>query len=200
MPDSQNSVHLEGGRQTRQWLQAIERQGRTLSEPMQAIGLILERSVRRNFEAGGRYGSPGSIIGGPNKWAPILRRESIVGAGRSSIQRGKLEGGGILMRSGMSGGLMGSVTSSSSSTAAWASTNKAYGAIQNFGGTTRAHEIKARNAKALRFLSGMQTVFARSVHHPGSKIPARPYMVIQPDDLKTAKKIMLDYLTRRPQQ
>lgn len=33
---------------------------------------------------------------------------------------------------------------------------------------TRAHVIRARHAHALRFQKGGQTVFARSVHHPGT--------------------------------
>lgn len=31
------------------------------------------------------------------------------------------------------------------------------------------HEIRARNAKALRFVSGGETVFRKVVHHPGTK-------------------------------
>lgn len=34
---------------------------------------------------------------------------------------------------------------------------------------TRPHVIRPRRAKALRFVSGGRTVFARVVHHPGTK-------------------------------
>lgn len=51
-----------------------------------------------------------------------------------------------------------------------------YAAIQEYGGHTPAHDIVPNKAKALAFLAGGQTVFARIVHHPGSTIPARPYM------------------------
>jgi len=51
-----------------------------------------------------------------------------------------------------------------------------YAAIQEFGGRTPAHDIRPVKAKALAFLMGGRTVFARIVHHPGSTIPARPYL------------------------
>lgn len=51
-----------------------------------------------------------------------------------------------------------------------------YGAIQEYGGTTRAHLIEARNARALAFAVGGRLVFARRVHHPGSKIPERSFL------------------------
>lgn len=51
-----------------------------------------------------------------------------------------------------------------------------YARIHEFGGTTRPHIIKPRNASVLAFQAGGRNVFARFVNHPGSKIPARPYL------------------------
>ena len=51
-----------------------------------------------------------------------------------------------------------------------------YGAIQEFGGTTRAHLIAARNAYALAFTAGDRLVFAKRVNHPGSRLPARSFL------------------------
>jgi HK97 gp10 family phage protein len=51
-----------------------------------------------------------------------------------------------------------------------------YAAIHEFGGTTSPHRIEPRTGKALAFQMGGETVFARFVNHPGSKIPARPYL------------------------
>lgn len=86
------------------------------------------------------------------------------------------------------------------------STNVVYAAIHEFGGTTKPHVIMPKHAKALAWLrgggegmdfsdrstfkqSGGWTTkggqrlgaegalqFARIVHHPGSRIPARPFM------------------------
>jgi phage virion morphogenesis protein len=55
--------------------------------------------------------------------------------------------------------------------------NLVYAAIHQFGGKTRPHEIRARNKKALKFLG----ICRKSVKHPGSDIPARPYLGVPKD-------------------
>lgn len=50
--------------------------------------------------------------------------------------------------------------------------NVDYAAMVNDG--TRPHDIYPRNAQALRFRVGNRTVFARVVHHPGTR--ARPFL------------------------
>lgn len=83
-------------------------------------------------------------------------------------------GGKILQRSGQ---LAGSITPFHSPEEAGIGTNKPYAAIHQFGGQTRPHVIKARNKKALAFGG----ILVRQVNHPGSRIPARPYIPILPD-------------------
>jgi phage gpG-like protein len=51
-----------------------------------------------------------------------------------------------------------------------------YAAIHEFGGKTAAHEILPVKAKALAFMLGGATVFAKRVMHPGSNIPERSYL------------------------
>jgi phage gpG-like protein len=51
-----------------------------------------------------------------------------------------------------------------------------YAAIQEYGGVTSPHDILPSRAKALAFLDGGRQVFAKHVHHPGSRIPARSYL------------------------
>jgi len=51
--------------------------------------------------------------------------------------------------------------------------NAKYGRIHEYGGTTKAHIIRPRVKKALAFGDGIVVTFVR---HPGSKIPARPYL------------------------
>jgi len=63
-------------------------------------------------------------------------------------------------------------------------TNVIYAKIHEFGGTTKAHIIRPRNAKVLRFATAMSLktkkatkyAYTMEVKHPGSKIPARPYL------------------------
>jgi phage gpG-like protein len=71
-----------------------------------------------------------------------------------------------------------------------------YGTIHQFGGRTRPHEIRAVKARALfwRGASG-QKVFARSVNHPGSVIPARPYVGISPQSLSAFGQAVQRYWT-----
>jgi phage gpG-like protein len=51
-----------------------------------------------------------------------------------------------------------------------------YGAIHEYGGQTAPHVIQPRAGGVLAFQMGGKTVFARKINHPGSKIPARPFM------------------------
>jgi phage gpG-like protein len=55
--------------------------------------------------------------------------------------------------------------------------NVVYSRIHQEGGQTGAHEIKARNAKALKFLG----IYRKLVRHPGSVMPARPYLGVPKD-------------------
>lgn len=52
-----------------------------------------------------------------------------------------------------------------------------YAAIHELGGTTSPHVIRPVNAKMLRFMGSDGNLrFASMVNHPGSSIPARPYL------------------------
>lgn len=51
-----------------------------------------------------------------------------------------------------------------------------YAAIQEYGGVTPPHDILPSRAKALAFMAGGEQVFAKIVHHPGSRTPERSYL------------------------
>jgi phage gpG-like protein len=55
--------------------------------------------------------------------------------------------------------------------------NLIYARIHQEGGQTKAHDIKPRSMKALRF----NGIFRKLVKHPGSKIPARPFLGVPKD-------------------
>ncbi|WP_421793937.1 phage virion morphogenesis protein [Hydrocarboniphaga effusa] len=74
-----------------------------------------------------------------------------------------------------SGGLYESITGEADDSAATWGSNKEYARIHQEGGTTSPHTIRADQAKALN-IPGVG--YRRSVKHPGSKIPARPYLGI----------------------
>jgi phage gpG-like protein len=56
-----------------------------------------------------------------------------------------------------------------------------YAAIHQLGGRTPAHVIRPKTAKALRFVIGGRVIFVKSVTHPGSAVPARPYFPFYAD-------------------
>jgi phage gpG-like protein len=51
-----------------------------------------------------------------------------------------------------------------------------YAAIQEYGGSTKAHVIEASNAKVLAFSWQGKDAFFKRVSHPGSVIPERSYL------------------------
>lgn len=66
-------------------------------------------------------------------------------------------------------------------------TEAAYGRIHQLGGKTRPHVIKPKKGKALAFTIGGKKITVRRVNHPGSDIPARPYLPFDRNGVPTAK-------------
>lgn len=77
-----------------------------------------------------------------------------------------------------SGRLRASIQADSGMTWSRVGTNEPYARIHQLGGKTRPHVIKPRNKKALAF--GGRVV--KSVNHPGSDIPARPFLLLTEGD------------------
>lgn len=71
-------------------------------------------------------------------------------------------------------------------------TNRIYGAIHQFGGKTKPHVITPVKGKALAWPGGRHPV--RSVNHPGSEIPARPYLGLSRQDRDRVLEIVADHL------
>lgn len=105
------------------------------------------------------------------------------------------EGGKILQDTGR---LAASITPDHGPDYAQVGTNVVYAAIHQLGGQTKPHVIRAKRARALRFGG----IFRKSVNHPGSKIPARPYLPItadgqiQPEAEAALMEDAQDYLRR----
>lgn len=127
--------------------------------------------------------------------APLM--EKIAGIMMNAVDENFIHGGRPLWtplkyRDGkplqMSGRLHGSIHPWHDNDSAVVGTNVVYAAIQNFGGKTRAHEIRPRHKKALAF-GGR---FARKVNHPGSDIPARPFLVLTEVDCEEIRQAILD--------
>lgn len=163
-------------------IEGIQKSAKNMSKPMRKIANMLENSVKENFDVGGRYSSPGSIMGGDKKWS----------APKYPVSQGK-----TLDRSGT---LKNSIQGEGNKTEATVSTGIVYGAIQNYGGKTKPHKIVGKHSpkKKLKFTTSTGSIlFRSSVNHPGSKIDARPFMVIQQEDLDTAKEMISNHLFKK---
>lgn len=70
-------------------------------------------------------------------------------------------------------------------------TNVAYAAPHQFGAEIPARTIRARFAQALAFPGrGGRTIFRKSVRHPGSTIPARPFLGLSAEDERDIRRIV----------
>ncbi len=98
-------------------------------------------------------------------------RPQWLGLQRPSARRAN---GAILQDSGR---LRDSIVASNTDTTATIGTNVVYAAIHQLGGQTRPHVILPRDKQALAFNGHV----VKKVNHPGSKIPARPFLPIAPD-------------------
>ncbi|MEX3688867.1 phage virion morphogenesis protein [Paraburkholderia sp. BR14263] len=160
---------------------------------MNEISGIMADAVEENFTQQGR---PKWLGLAPSTLAERVGRDLKPGRGKFksgawSIQLGQRVARSlkILQRSGR---LASSIVQAFDATSAQVGTNLVYAAIQNFGGQTRPHTIAPKNAKALHFGG----IFAKKVNHPGSKIPARPFLTISDSDGVQIESVVANYLRR----
>lgn len=172
-------INLEYEPVLRAWGRAASVMGNT-RPLMRDMAGIMHRAVEDNFEQEGRP-----------KWRDLASSTKLsyqvngrdwrrLGSGRQrSINAVKFSpfGGRILQRSGQ---LAASIVQSFDAQTAVVGTNKIYAAIHQFGGRTKAHVIRAKNKRALSFGG----IVVRQVNHPGSIIPARPFLLLAPRDLR----------------
>ena len=140
-----------------------------LKPVLAAIGNLAVKSIRQNFRVGGR----------PNRWPETEKPK-----GRTMIGTGALmrqihykvddDGAGVTIMTG----------------------KQKYAAILHFGGQTPAHEIWYKNKRALSFTWKGSPVIYGKVNHPGSKIPARPYMLLQDEDIKVIENMMIQHIVK----
>lgn len=135
---------------------------------MAAIGNLVVKSVKQNFRVGGR----------PDKWTPSKKTK-----GKTLVATGSLEKG-IHYEIGSDEGSVTIMT-----------TPLKYARIMQNGGKIGPHTIVAKNRQALKFSLGGVTLYRTSVNHPGSNIPARPYMLLQDEDEAKIKDILYRHFT-----
>ena len=140
------------------------------------------RALRRLFQVFEEPGPILDIIGQSLVTSTIDRFErerSPEGAPWKKSARARREGGQTLTDTAR---LRGSITHRVGPDFVEVGTNVVYAAIHQFGGQTPPRTIRPKRAKALKFSIGGRTVFAKSVRHPGSRIPARPFLGLSSQD------------------
>lgn len=160
-----------------------------LTPVTRVIGEIIKTSVIKNFEVGGRYSEPNSWRGGSNRWQPLSAATLLAGVRKKKhltktrvVKGGIVKGGGyrksfvsLLMSSNRKvlikeGHLMDSINYQASNTGVEVGTNRVYAAIHQFGGPA------GRKNKRV-------------------KIPARPFLVIQDEDMTEIKRVLERHLS-----
>lgn len=144
-------------------INVAKRAAGNLKPAIAAIGNLVAKSVKQNFREGGR----------PVRWPS------------SKKSKGKtLIGTGALMK-----GIHYELDNDGNAVTVMTGPQK-YARIHQFGGSIPAHDIVAKNRKALKFTIGGQVFYRKSAHHPGANIPARPYMLLQEEDETKIKDIL----------
>ena len=110
------------------------------------------------------------------------------GAPWRKSQRARREGGQTLSDDG---DLRRSITPFASDVEAVVATNVAYAAIHQFGGRTPPRTIRPKRKRALFWPGARHPV--RKVNHPGSVIPARPFLGVDDGD----RAAILEVVRRR---
>jgi phage gpG-like protein len=163
---------------------------KNFNKPLRDIAKHMKASIKENFKFGGRISQAGSIMGGSGKWQP-LKNQRLTKSGNVSAKQSPLLNKATLQ---------GSIFSRVEGNSVVLGSGLKHAAIHNFGGKTKPHDISAKHASALRFFKGKKDpVFVKTnkkpVKHPGSVIPARPFLVIQPGDMEWIKDRLLAHIT-----
>ena len=155
-------------------LQGLMDAGQNTTPLMQELAGIMHDSVEDAFAA---ERDPVTGTPWPRLTAAYARQRAEAGHAGKLLQ--------------LSGGLAASITRQYGNGYARVGTNKAYAAMHQFGGITRAHVIRARFKKALR-LPGIGC--RKKVMHPGSEIPRRRFMGIGPVQQEDMQAAIKNYL------
>lgn len=134
---------------------------------MRAVGLLVRESIRRNFREGGRpVAWPSSERADGDRGQTLRDNDTLYNSFTVRASGGRVE----------------------------VCTNVVYAAIHHFGGQTRPHVIRAKRGRALFWPGARHPVAA--VNHPGSRIPARPFMLVQEEDWADIREVLARYITR----
>jgi phage virion morphogenesis protein len=165
-------VKIDGADAVRERLREVAGRMSNMSPILKAIGDRIVEQTKRRFESGGPApdGSPWARPKSPNP--KRIRTLTVSGILRDSIRYQPIGNNGVRV-----------------------GTNVVYAAIHQLGGKTKPHVIKPRRGRAL-FWPGAKHPM-KSVRHPGSVIPARPFLGLSEADSEEILGIINEYIAGR---
>lgn len=163
-------IKVDGADAIRERLREISSRVSNMSPILKAIGDRIVEQTKRRFEDGGPApdGTPWKDPKTPNP--KRVRTLTVSGHLRDSI-RSQMMGRNAVM----------------------VGTDKEYAAIHQMGGRTAASVILPRRKKALKTPYGL----FKKVNHPGSVIPARPFLGVSAENSREILDMINDYISAR---
>lgn len=182
-------ITAKGLEQAKAELAQIPVRAMDLRPVLQQFGIHMLRSIQRNFAEGGRpirwrQWAPSTAA---NEAGPLYLRSGKVTSSRGRTARART--GKVLYDTGR---LANSITSQVTGPRTLRlGTNLVYAAIHQLGGTINIPGIRPVRAKALRwFLPGGKVVFAKKAAPHTVRIPSRPYLVAQEEDMQILQSMI----------
>ncbi|MEW5804926.1 MAG: phage virion morphogenesis protein [bacterium] len=188
-------IDVEDG-QVKDLLTRLKAKMGDMTPVMRAIAEFMVTSIEQNFLVGGRYSVPGSWMGGPNKWKELSK---VTIARRTA--RGYWPGDILVQR----GRFAASIHRRATKFTAEAGTNVKYATTMHFGAQkgefgektfvqrVKEHVRKSKTGKTSTVKAHERTV---TLKLPWGDIPARPVMVLQPEDIVDISDLINGYLTQ----
>lgn len=183
--------------QVRELLTRLKAKMGDMTPVMARIAGYMVTSIEENFLQGGRFSTPGSWMGGLNKWKELSKE--------TTIPRRTAKGhwpGGILTDEGH---LASSIHPKATSDSAEVGTNVIYATTMHFGAKKgefgektfvqhiKGHIRKAKSGKTSTVKAHDRTV---TLKLPWNDIQARPFMVLQPEDIVDVTDLINRYLAQ----
>jgi len=176
MPGVALIITIEDLEELSEDLEGIALRAQDLTVPMKVIAIELTNSVIENFQAGGR----------PDPWAPLEDSTLLAKAPKTKILIDD-------------GDLFDSIIGDSGEDWARVSSDRIYATTHQFGHTfsgtvtVPAHERRIQQAFG-RPIAPKTVTVRQHTRKMNTTIPARPFMLVQDEDLDTYGRIIGDYL------
>jgi phage virion morphogenesis protein len=163
------TIKVDGADAIRERLRELSSRLSNMSPIMRAIGDRVVEQTKRRFEAGGPAPDGAAWLPPKSPNPKRVRTLTVTGHLRDSI-RPQVDGRRVVI-----------------------GTNKVYAAIHQLGGKTAASVIVPRRKLALKTPYGL----FKKVNHPGSVIPARPFLGVSAANSEEILDIINDYIASR---